>query len=85
MSTTTETPPEQDEQSEKGLPKIKPPQIVMAVGIAFAAVTVLSGITGSVFAFHGDSDVTREVFGGIPSALKLTFYTVIPVMLVYGA
>ena len=85
MSTATDTPPEQDEQTSKGMPKITAPQIVMAVGIAFACVTVLSGIAGAVFAFHGDSEVTREVFGGIPTELKVAFYTVIPVGLVYGA
>jgi Fe-S oxidoreductase/nitrate reductase gamma subunit len=38
-----------------------------------------------VFQFHDESPVQREVFGGIPGWLKLVFYTVIPVMFIYGA
>ena len=27
----------------------------------------------------------REVFGNVPTALKLSFYSIIPILLVYGA
>ena len=50
-----------------------------------ATVTVLSGIAASVFEFEGDSPIHRTVFGNIPTGLKIVFYTVIPVLLVYGA
>jgi Fe-S oxidoreductase/nitrate reductase gamma subunit len=86
MSAATETPPEHDEKAEgRPLPKIKAPQIVMAVGIGFAIITVASGISGGFFAFHDESDKSREVFYNVPTALEVAFYTVIPVMVVYGA
>src|SRR6478735_7662957 len=65
--------------------RIKGPALVLIIGIAFATVTALSGIAASVFQQHDDSPVTREVFGGIPDALKIAFYVLTPVLLVYGA
>ena len=65
--------------------RIKGPALVLIIGIAFATVTAISGIAASVFQQHDDSPVTREVFGGIPDALKIAFYVLTPVLLVYGA
>jgi len=65
--------------------RIKGPALVIIIGLAFATVTALSGIAASVFQQHDDSPVTREVFGGIPDALKITFYILTPVLLIYGA
>jgi Fe-S oxidoreductase/nitrate reductase gamma subunit len=59
--------------------------IAIGIGVAFAAVTVLSGIAGATFDFHSDSAVQRPVFGNIPGPLKLAFYTVTPLLLVLGA
>jgi Fe-S oxidoreductase/nitrate reductase gamma subunit len=65
--------------------RITGPALVLIIGIAFATVTAISGIAASVFQQHDDSPVTREVFGGIPDALKIAFYVLTPVLLVYGA
>jgi Fe-S oxidoreductase len=65
--------------------RVKPNQLPVALGVLVAAVTVASGIAATVLQFHDDSKVQREVFGGIPSAWKLVFYTVLPVLFVYGA
>ncbi|MDG2261124.1 MAG: 4Fe-4S dicluster domain-containing protein, partial [Actinomycetota bacterium] len=65
--------------------RIKPHQLVLAGGVAFAVVTVLSGIAASVFDFHEDSPIHRTVFGNIPDAYKVIFYTVTPLLLVFGA
>jgi Fe-S oxidoreductase/nitrate reductase gamma subunit len=65
--------------------RLKPHQLAIAIGVVFAVITVTSGITAMVFQFHDDSDVQRVVFGNIPSAWKLVFYTVFPVLIVYGA
>jgi Fe-S oxidoreductase/nitrate reductase gamma subunit len=65
--------------------RIKGPALVLIIGLAFATVTALSGIAASVFQQHDDSPTTREVFGGIPDALKITFYVLTPILLVYGA
>jgi len=65
--------------------RIKGPHLVLVIGLAFAIVTALSGIASAVFQQHDDSPVTREVFGGIPSSLKIAFYVMVSILLVYGA
>ena len=65
--------------------RIKGPHLVLLIGVAFATVTALSGIASAVFDQHDDSPVTREVFGGIPVAMKATFYVLTSVLLIYGA
>lgn len=83
MSTATDDTETTDDAPQRFRPTGV--QIVLTVGIAFAIVTVASGIAGATFEFHGDSPVSREVFDNIPGVLKVAFYTVIPVMIVYGA
>ena len=65
--------------------RLKPYQLAIGLGLVFGTITVVSGITATVFQFHDDSEVQREVFGNIPSSWKLVFYTVFPVLIVYGA
>ncbi len=60
-------------------------QLWLGVGLLIATVTVLSGIAASIFQFHDDSAVQREVFTNVPGPLKLAFYTVIPLLLVWGS
>ena len=60
-------------------------KVVIILGVAVAVFTALSGVASQVFDQHDDATVTRVVFGGIPSALKLVFYIVIPVLLIYGS
>jgi Fe-S oxidoreductase len=59
--------------------------VAIGVGVAFALLTIVSGIASATLEFHDDSEQTREVFGNIPGALKLVFYTVTPVLIVIGA
>src|SRR3546814_17181921 len=61
------------------------PQLAIGLGLFFATIIVVSGITATVFQFHDDSDVQREVFGNIPSEWRLLFYTVFPVLVIYGS
>ena len=63
----------------------EPRQIVLAMGAGIALFTVVSGIAPSITGFHDESSVTREVFGNVPTLLKVAFYTVMPVLLVYGS
>jgi Fe-S oxidoreductase/nitrate reductase gamma subunit len=56
----------------------------LGVGAAVAIITVLSGIAGTYFQFHDDAEVQREVFANIPSPLRLVFYTVVPLVLLWG-
>ena len=62
-------------------------KIILGIGIGFAVVTVLSGLSGWVFSSSqvDHSGQQREVFGGIPNALVVCFYIVVPVLLIYGA
>ncbi len=64
---------------------VGPTQIAVGIGVLVALVTVVSGITATVFQWHDDSPVQRVVFVNIPSAWKLVFYTVLPILFVYGA
>ncbi|MEZ5269685.1 MAG: hypothetical protein R2789_14335 [Microthrixaceae bacterium] len=83
--TATETAPEEAPESTVPGPKrLQPYQIAIVIRIGVALVTVASGIAASVFQFHDDSSITREVFDNIPAWLKVTFYTVIPIVIVYG-
>ena len=47
--------------------------------------TVISGIVPLITEWHNDNAIHREVFDNIPGPLQVAFYTVIPVMLVWGA
>jgi Fe-S oxidoreductase/nitrate reductase gamma subunit len=65
--------------------RIKPHQLALGLGVLIAVVTVVSGIAATVFQFHDESEVTREVFENIPSPIKAAFYMIVPITLLYGA
>jgi Fe-S oxidoreductase len=65
--------------------RIKPHHLVIALGVGIATFTAVSGVLPSITEWHDDSAVQREVFDNIPTGIKLAFYTVIPLLLVYGA
>jgi Fe-S oxidoreductase/nitrate reductase gamma subunit len=67
-----------------GPKRVKPHQLVIVFGSLIAAFVIVSGIA-PLFVKHSEREVSREVFGGIPGPLKLAFYTIVPVMLVWGA
>ncbi len=60
-------------------------QLWLGVGLLIAAVVVVSGLAAWAFEFHDDATVQREVFQNIPAPLRLAFYTVIPVLLVWAS
>jgi Fe-S oxidoreductase len=68
----------------KGAPA-KGRYLVLAIGIGFAALTAASGLASALIEHHDDSPVQREVFGGIPDSFKLAFYTLVPLLIVYGS
>jgi Fe-S oxidoreductase/nitrate reductase gamma subunit len=65
--------------------RIRPHQAVIAFGVLFGLFTLASGIVPLITEWHSAEEITREVFGGIPGALQIAFYTAIPVLLVWGA
>lgn len=81
----TDTHADETTEPLPGPTRLRPNQIAIVVGIVIALVVALSGVAASVFQFHDDSAIQREVFDNIPGPLKLAFYTVIPVMFIYGA
>ena len=80
MSTQTTTPP-----STSGPKRLKPHQLVIGIGVFMGLFIVVSGILPLITGWKSDSPIHREVFGGIPGPLKVAFYTVIPVIIVWGA
>jgi len=65
--------------------RIRPHHVVIGLGAAVALFTVASGVAATIEQWHDSSPITREVFGGIPSPLRLVFYTVTPALLLYGS
>lgn len=65
--------------------RLKPYQISISIGVGIGIFTMISGVIPQLTHWESDSPVQREVFGGIPGALQLVFYTVIPMLLVWGS
>ncbi len=65
--------------------RIKPHHLVIGLGTGIALFAVGSGIAPLLTKWHDESPVSREVFGGIPSGVKLSFYIVIPLLIMYGS
>ena len=62
-----------------------PHKLVWAVGLFMGVFTMASGVIPQFTHWHGTKEPAREVFDGIPGALQVAFYTVIPVLLVWGS
>ena len=71
--------------TEKGPKRLRPYQLSIAIGIGMGTFTLLSGIVPQFTKWHATSEVTREVFEGIPGPLQAAFYTILPAMLVWGS
>ena len=82
MSTHSDPAPPADDARRK---RIKPHQLVIAIGCFMGLFTLVSGVLPQITEWHEEKSPSREVFAGIPGALQVAFYTVIPVLLVWGA
>jgi Fe-S oxidoreductase/nitrate reductase gamma subunit len=65
--------------------RIKPHHLVIGLGAAIAVFMGASGIAPLLTGWHNENEVHREVFLNIPSGVKLAFYIVIPVVVLYGS
>jgi Fe-S oxidoreductase/nitrate reductase gamma subunit len=65
--------------------RFKPHQLSIAIGVGVGSFTVVSGILPQITHWHGDSPVSRKVFEGIPGPIQAAFYTVIPMLIVWGS
>jgi Fe-S oxidoreductase/nitrate reductase gamma subunit len=81
MSSHSETP----EQDGSASPRIRPHHLAIGLGVGFATVVVISGLLPQITDWHSDSPVQRVVFGGVPGPLQIAFYTIIPILVVWGA
>jgi Fe-S oxidoreductase len=65
--------------------KIRPHHLVIGFGVFWALFSIASGLGPLLLGWFDDSPVQREVFTNIPGAWKLGFYTVLPVVFIYGS
>ncbi len=78
----------EDHQSESGARSaggLRPHHLAIGLGIAVAVFTAISGIVPLITDWHNENEHHREVFFNVPGPLKLVFYTVIPLLIVWGA
>ncbi len=61
--------------------KIKPHQLVLAIGAAAAVGTIVSGILPRITGWHDTSPISREVFVDVPDPIYWLFYAIAPVAL----
>ena len=65
--------------------RLSPQQLILAIGVAVAIFTALSGLAAEVFEFKSDDPVSRTVFANIPGPIVFAFYITLPLIIVYGA
>ena len=65
--------------------RIRPHHLVIGFGVFWALFSIASGLGPLVLGWFDDSPVQREVFLNIPGPWKLAFYTLLPVIFVYGS
>ena len=65
--------------------RVRPHHLVIGFGVFWALFSIASGLGPLVLGWYDDSPVQREVFTNIPGSWKLIFYTVLPVVFVYGS
>ena len=63
----------------------RPHHLAIGLGLGVAAFTAVSGVVPLITNWHNDNEHHREVFVNIPGPLKLAFYTIIPVLIVWGS
>ena len=78
MATQTESTTSSDK-------RLKPHQLSLGLGIGMGVFILLSGVLPQITHWHNENEVHRTVFGNIPGPIQIAFYTLIPVMVVWGA
>src|SRR5262245_34880092 len=74
-----------DSETEQPSRRVRPTEIVIGLGVAFAILTLVSGISSALRTEAPPPDISRPVFDGVPNVLRLVFYIVVPLLIVYGA
>ncbi len=63
---------------------LKPSQLIFLVGLLLGIGTALSGIFGTLDGWQDPSAISRATFTDIPGAVKLVFYTMLPLLFVWA-
>jgi Fe-S oxidoreductase/nitrate reductase gamma subunit len=71
--------------TEKSVKRLRPYQLSIAIGVGMGTFTLFSGIIPQFTKWHGTSEMSREVFEGIPGPIQAAFYTILPAMLIWGS
>jgi Fe-S oxidoreductase/nitrate reductase gamma subunit len=82
---TTELEREATETESPRRSRPSPAQLTLGIGVLFAVITVGSWLASTLFGFEEESPVSRHVFGNIPDAWVVAFYTVLPILFLWGA
>ncbi len=64
--------------------RVKPHQLAIVLGIGMGLFTLVSGVLPQITKWENTNAVHRTVFVDIPGPLQIVFYTIIPVMIVWG-
>src|SRR3954447_10141133 len=65
--------------------RVRPHHLVIGFGVFWALFSIASGLGPLVLQWFDDSPIQREVFENIPGPWRLAFYTLLPVLFVYGS
>ena len=85
MSTTVEHDETTADAAPKAPKRVKPHQLALVLGIAMGIFIMVSGVLPQITGWENDNAIHRKVFGGIPGPMIIAFYTIIPVMVIWGA
>ena len=85
MSTKADHDETTAEGASKPPARVKPHHLALVLGIAVGLFTIVSGVLPQITDWHNENAVHRVVFVNIPGPLQIMFYTVIPVMIIWGA
>lgn len=81
MSTTADSATDESTSTRR----FKPHQLSIGIGIFMGIFIVVSGIIPQITKWKSDSPIHRTVFENIPGPIQIAFYTVIPIVVVWGS
>ena len=66
-------------------PRLKPSQLILAVGVVLAVAFGASGLSAAIEKWHDRSKISREVFFNIPGPMVFVFYLLMPAVVLWAA
>lgn len=65
--------------------RVKASQLWVLAGALVAGIIITSGIVTTILHWTDDAEVQREVFGNIPTSIKLVFYSTLPLLILWAS